>query len=696
MGTVNFIRTCLRNKNSAWIFLIPLFFNLLTNFAHASTEPSAYDIMKPPDFRSVKLSPNGKYVALVQIKTNKHCLDNYGSIVKHDKAKCRDKERAHRSTHQVVIIDLNSTTIIANIPAPENYYISWLEWANDERFLVSLYRPRAVSKGGSRYIIGGSRIVSRSINSDKSTILFEGQKYIAKQNKNLSRITNMLRGDPEHVIMPARKNGRLDLWKVNIITGQATRIAEGKNRTFYWYTNTIGKPILRFDCMGRFCHKVGVFAFNDKLELWKKIKTFRRKPDENEDDYGFWPIAAALKPGQFYVFSNEDTDEYRSIKLYDITTEEFIKTIFTPPKGDVGGAVLNLQTGKYAGAWFYEDRLKYSFEDPKLQMHFNGLNKFFNNQENIELLGFNSEGTKAVIYVSSPNNPGEYHVYNMKTHNVLRLFGTYLNLDERLATTSKILSIPTQDGSIITAYHTYPRGKNLRQAPLLVMPHGGPEVRDYYDYDKTIQYFATHGYQVLQVNFRGSSGFGRKFAEAGYGEWGGTMQNDVMDAVKFLYNQNLASASNACIVGYSYGGYVALYAGASTPKMFKCIVSGGGVSDLLLSLKRTKKNYGSSSESYKYWLKSIGKPKTDKKHLQEISPVNSAHEFKVPVMLIHGENDYTVDISHSEKMYKALTKAGADVEFVKLEDVGHTNWDLETEILYLETVEGFVAKHLKK
>ncbi len=660
----------------------------------AASPPSAFDFMKPSSFSKVELSPSGRYVAFIRVQTDKYCINKYGAMVKGEKLWCKQKKKSYRSTHQIAIFDLDTSKIIKIFPLPENYLVSWLEWASDERFLAAIYIPN--TRGGRSYgaVSGGSRVLSLHINSTDYVALFSNQTIIHRQNKNLTRITNMLRQDPDHVIIPARKGGELDLWKVNILSGDAEKIAEGKRGTFHYFTDKAGKPILRFDCVGRWCFKVKVFAFDNAEEGWKNIKTFEILPDEDEEDYDFWPIAAAPISGQFYVISDEG--ERRSVKLYDIKTEKFIKTVFDHPQVDVGGVVLDLQTGVYAGAWYYEDRLGYSFENPKLQQYYNGLNKYFGNKENVALLGFNADGSKAVVYVTSPNNPGEYHVYNMKSQQVMRLFGRRDHMDERLASSADILQIPTRDGKTVTAYHIYPTGKKSAKTPLLVMPHGGPERRDYYDYDTTVQYFVTRGYQVLQVNFRGSSGFGRAFAEAGYGEWGGVMQDDVIDAVKYLYNKSLASADNTCIVGYSYGGYVALYAGANTPEMFKCIVSGGGVTDILADLKQTKLVFGKESETYEYWLDSMGDPKLDKEKLKAASPVNMAAKFTAPVLLVHGEKDGIVKISQSVKMRKALKKAGKEVEFFRLEDARHAKWRLEQKILYHETIEKFLDKHLTK
>jgi dipeptidyl aminopeptidase/acylaminoacyl peptidase len=196
------------------------------------------------------------------------------------------------------------------------------------------------------------------------------------------------------------------------------------------------------------------------------------------------------------------------------------------------------------------------------------------------------------------------------------------------------------------------------------------------------------------MNFRGSSGYGKAFAEAGYREWGGLMQDDISDTVKYFHDRGLASADKTCIVGYSYGGYAALYGGASTPELYKCVVSGGGVSDLKLSLKNTKRDYGKDSETYEYWLKSQGDPQIDAQMLAQKSPVNMAEDFQAPVLLIHGERDGNVHVEQSESMEEVLKEAGKAVTFIELEDEGHSGWSLENEMIYYESIEAFLQEHI--
>lgn len=685
-----------------WVSVTTL---LLSSAFAADEPPSAVDFMQASDYRAVELSPSGEFFAFVRAQTMQVCLGRSGEIDLSDKAKC--KEKVYRTIHQINVFEMAGLSQVMVISVPENYYISWLEWASDDRLLAAVYRPTTYGKRRVSY--GGARIVSFSI-ADKNdqVMLFEGQKRVSRQNSSLTRITNMLRDDPDHVIMPASRDSDLDLWKVNILTGAAKRIAIAKSGTFYWYTDKKGRPTLRFDCNNRRCRKIRVYKnislpkdgsdianSEDKTDWkWEKIKTFTIKPDEDEEDYDFWPIAPTENPDQYYVLSQEEDDARRSIKIFDLAKKEYIKTVYEHPKYDVVGALKTLQTGEYAGAWYYDDRLNYHFTDKNQAKHYKAIQKYFKNEMNVHLLGYSGDGNKLMVYATGPQDPGTYYVYDFKARQIEPLIHRKPNLTAKLNGKSKILSIPTRDGQVITAYRNYPRNHPGASAPLIVMPHGGPEVRDYYDYDATVQYFVSRGYQVLQPNFRGSSGYGREFAEAGYGEWGGVMHEDLTDSVNYLYGRGTAKAENSCIFGYSYGGYAALYAAAKTPEMYQCVISGGGVSDLLLDLKQTQKDHGKDSESYEYWLESIGDPATEKDKLKEISPVSMAESFKAPVLLIHGEYDGIVDVKQSEIMRKALKKVGAEVEYLELEDEGHYGWDVETHKLYLETVETFLAKNL--
>lgn len=655
------------------------------------TPPSAFTFMKRPTYDEVTLSPDGRHVASIWLHMKKSCREGAEKPPLLSTDGCHPEDLSIRTLHNIEVRNIATSEIVKTFTLPLRGFPTRLEWASDDHLLVTGFWQPFLRD--NMIIIGGTRIFSVPLDDTPAKYLFTGQEGVAQQNWNLSEISNPLRHDPQNIIMPANNNGDLDLWKVNVVNGSAIRVASGKNRTFHWYTDDEGRPLMRFDCKGRSCRKVHVFKTRDSGQTWEKIKTFKTRPDEDSEEYDFWPISQSENPNQFYVMSYEDTDERQSIKLFDLESETFVKTIFEHPDVDAAGAYIDPSTGKYLGAWFYQDSLNYAFEDPQLQSHYDKLKAHFEEHDNVRLLGFNADITNAVVHVSSPSNAGEFYVYHVARNAVESLFRGNTDLPKQLPTRTDILKIPVSANLSITAYHTVPKTVSPSN-PLLIMPHGGPESQDVMDYEPWIQYFASRGYQVLQVNFRGSSGYGRAFAEAGYNEWGGIMQNDLNAAIQYLYDNNKASPENSCIVGYSYGGYAALYAGAATPELVTCVVAGGGVSDLRRFLKQVKSDAGSDSGLYEYWVTSIGDPKLDKEALDSVSPINMIPAFDDPVLLLHGENDRTVDISQSKKMFKALKKAGKDTDFVMLEGQGHSNWSTHDDILYLESIEAFLLKEL--
>lgn len=661
--------------------------------ASAQTPPSAFEFFSAPTYSQTVLSPSGSFIAMVHATTEKKCVNSTGQVSAYT-TKCGERNARYRANYQIVIYDVNASATVSVLPMPEDIYVQWLEWANDDRLLAAIARRTTTNLRGTKATIGGSRIISIPNGQGEFITLFEDSRAKSRANFDISTVTNLLRSDPDHVIVPAYMGNDLDLWKVNIQDGKYERIATGNLGTFRWFTNRDGKPIFRFDS-NLYGTKISVYAWSDEKNNWEHFKTFKLKNLNDEEGFDFEPVTDAEKPGQIYVVSHEENDARRAIKIFDIKSKEYVETVFEHDVYDVGGALLDVKTGEYAGAWYIADRLEQVFLDSRAQAHFRGLNAFFDNKENVRFLGFDSAGDKAVVYVSSPNNPGAYYIYDIKNARVAPIMTRREQLSKTQFGRAEILNINTRDGKSITGYLTLPPNYDAQNPPpLIVMPHGGPEVRDYYDFDAYSQYFAVRGYQVLQVNFRGSSGYGKDFAEAGYGEWGGLMQNDVTDAVLSLQQSGRAKPEQTCIVGFSYGAYVALYGAAATPDLYKCAAGISGASDLVASLSESKRQYGGDSETYDYWLKSIGDPKADEVTLTQKSPINLVEQIRAPVLLIHGEDDTIENVKQSQRMHKALTDAGRDVEYLELEFEGHRGWSLETQILVVETIERFLAENL--
>jgi len=640
------------------------------------------------------ISPSGKYVAFVKNQSNLFCKGDKEKRVK-NKSECGELGTVWLAENDIIIYDLDKQESAKVVKIPFNTYVGWLEFGTDNRLLASIITPTSFAVIGNRIYFGGARTVSVPVDdklagTSKTVILFENEKRLLQSNMRLANITNLLPDDPKHILMPARRNNDADLWKVNIISGDAERIAKGKSGTFYWYTNRAGEPVFRYDC-SRKCRKIKIYAPGEKQGKWDKIREFKIKADDDFEDIDFLPVAPTDKPTQFYVVSQDKDDLRRSVKIFDIETKSFVKLAYENPEYDVSGAISNPINGAYMGASFYADRLQYDFEDPEMQKYFRRLDKYFDNKANIQFLGWNVPRTKIVIYVTAPNRVGTYYIYDVTLNTVTDIVDSRPKLQEGLQSDARVIDIPTRDGETISAYHYYPEGQQTGK-PLIVMPHGGPHVRDYFDYDPWVQYFVYQGYQVVQMNFRGSDGYGRAFEEAGYGEWGGLMQDDVTDTAKYFHSRGIASPNKTCIVGYSYGGYAALYGAATTPELYKCAVSGGGVSNLPLTLKNDKKEL--SDENYDLILASIGDPKVDKEKLTALSPEFMADKINVPVLILHGEEDSRVKFHQAERMKEALETAGKDVTLVPLRGEGHKSWSSKSTRLYLESIVLFLEEHI--
>ena len=269
-------------------------------------------------------------------------------------------------------------------------------------------------------------------------------------------------------------------------------------------------------------------------------------------------------------------------------------------------------------------------------------------------------------------------------------------LNWRPLPTGSVVKRKARDGVELSGYLLRPPGaEKAEKMPLVVLPHGGPEIRDHLDFDPWTQMLTAQGYAVFQPNFRGSDGFGRAFMESGWGEWGGKMQDDITDGLDALIANGSVDPARVCIVGASYGGYAALAGIVRTPDRYRCAISVSGISDLDALVKWERGNgWTDDSDGYQHILKMIGNPAKDAARLAATSPALQASAVKATVLLIHGNEDEITPATQSERMKRALDKAGKKAEFIRLPLVGHRGWRPKTERQVLTTIQAFLLTNL--
>lgn len=296
-----------------------------------------------------------------------------------------------------------------------------------------------------------------------------------------------------------------------------------------------------------------------------------------------------------------------------------------------------------------------------------------------------------VIWSGGAGNPGAYYYFRPDK----RRMELIAHVNEELAPSDlaikKYVSYVARDGLEIPAYLTLPRGREERNLPLIIFPHGGPfDVRDSSEYDPVSQLLANRGYVVLQPNFRGSGGYGKAFYEKGEGQWGRGMQDDLDDGMDWLVKQGIVDPKRVCIVGGSYGGYAALWGATRNPDRYRCAASWAGVSDLGRQLK-FQLNFGISQRYRKDWRQAVlGQDKFDSK---SVSPLHTIHQLKVPVLVAHGKVDQTVPLYQSQLYAEALTKSGKQHEYVMIPDEGHNFSTSVNFVTWLSRLDAFLAKH---
>jgi dipeptidyl aminopeptidase/acylaminoacyl peptidase len=645
-------------------------------------KPTLEDFLGPIDFWSPELSPSGQYLAGVR----------------------REGEGEY-----LITLDLNDEASTPKGMAMGDSYVRWTEWVTDDRLLMSVMSYFDIRTGDmlsrddmkdlpSRAIpFAVTRIMAMDRDGGNVVILF-GDDRRMNRNFNLGRVVSFLRDDPDHVLISAYRGGDLDLFKVSVVDGSFERIALGTDNTYSWYVDRKGEPAFRFNTNRR-GSIIYIYAREDRANgkiKWRKVKTIRlNRNRRDESATEFRPISAGPTETTYYVAARPEGEDRTGIYLYDFEKDEFVETVRTHDRLDIENAIFNRTTKELQGVYYQDDRLVIEYEDPEVQSHMNGLQAYFGENQNVIPMMSSKDGKVWLVFANGPGDSGSYHIYDVEKTFARELGANKSALSGKMLGDATIISYTARDGLELRGYLTRPRDLAEGEIPpLIVRPHGGPEARDTLSFSYDVQVLVAAGYQVFQPNFRGSSGYGKAFADKGRRQWGKAMQTDLDDGFAHLVEAGLADANNACIMGASYGGYASLAAVTLTPDQYQCAIAIAAPSDLREMLKWERKEEGRDSESYKYWREHIGDPRKDKDAIDAVSPAHLADRVQVPVLLIHGDKDGVVPVEQFEIMEKALKKADKDFDTLRMEEAGHSYRSDEDERReYLKILE-FLGEHL--
>jgi dipeptidyl aminopeptidase/acylaminoacyl peptidase len=502
------------------------------------------------------------------------------------------------------------------------------------------------------------------------------------------QIIDMLEGNDEEIIIGMNKEMKelFEPYRINIITGEIKKIAENKDLAApisTWKTDHNGRLLLAIQMIDGINQKILYRSSED--EPFKESITTSFKE-------GLTPMFFDFeKPNVIYALSNIGRDK-ETVVRFDLEKKKEIEALFNHSEADIESLHYSKKNKRLLYAKFTLDKTEYHFFDEDTERRYNKLKEQFPNDE-IVVTAYNREEDKYMLRTYNDKTSGAYYYYDSDSEEVTKLVDIAPWLNERDMADMTPIAYTSRDGLTIHGYLTLPKGVEAKNLPVIIHPHGGPWVRDKWGYNPSNQLLASRGFAVFQMNYRGSTGYGREFWEASFKEWGNKMQNDITDGVNWLISEGIADPNRVAIYGGSYGGYATLAGITFTPELYACAIDFVGVSNLHTFLNTIPP----------YWKpyldmmhEMVGHPVEDSVDMANASPVNFVDNITCPLFVVQGANDPRVNIDESDQIVQRLRKRGIEVPYMVKYDEGHGFRNEENRIEFYKAMLGFLSMHLKK
>ncbi len=542
-------------------------------------------------------------------------------------------------------------------------------WANNSRILF-------VKDTG-----GDENFQLYGVNADGSDM-----KALTAFPKVRTMIIDDLPDIEEEVIIGLNKRNPqvFDPYRLNIVTGEMTMLAENPGNIQGWMTDHDGKLRVAIALDGV---NTSLLYRDNETDPFKTIITTSFK--ETLSPYFF-----TFDNQRLYAASNIGRDKEALVE-FDPKTGKEVSVLYENDTYDISGASYSRKDKKLQAVSFisHQKRERHFF-DENFKIMFDKLATKLPGVE-FGLSSNTKDENKYIVVAYSDKSMGTYYVYDVTTDNLSKIADIAPWLDQSMMADMNCVEYKSRDGLRIEAYLTLPKGytmENAKNLPVVVNPHGGPWARDDWGYSSEVQFLANRGYAVFQMNFRGSTGYGKKFWETSFKEWGKTMQNDITDGVNWLIEKGIADPKKVAIYGGSYGGYATLAGMTFTPDLYACGIDYVGVSNLFTFLN-TIPPYWKPMLDMMYEM--VGDPKADSTLLASASPVFHADQIKAPLFIAQGANDPRVNKDESDQMVEALKKRGVQVEYMVKDNEGHGFHNEENRFDFYRAMEAFLEKNLK-
>ena len=579
---------------------------------------------------------------------------------------------------RIGLFDPATKAVVRLLNVPERNTLEWFAWAGSQRILISLSAMTNFDGNEIRisrlyvYDLGTQQLSfvgRRGMGFDGDDVLFTdpGGQYV------LLQMQNSIYDYPSVWRFPLDGTG----------DNGGTMVQRAKNRVWYYDADVDGVIRTGFEYVGR-----------NRMKIWYRrtpdadLEVIARLNDDTTEDEFVDVLRILGGSDEGFVLKRDDSGHV-ALRKYDFATRTAGETVYAAPGWDVTSVGFD-ESNHPLSATYTDDRDHIVWLDPAMARVQTRLERALPGKD-IWVTSRARNGSRMMVWAGREDDPGVYYIYDAAGRSLEAFSNIMPGLDPQQLVTPQPVSYPARDGTTIHGYLTLPRGREARNLPLIVLPHGGPfGIRDQLNFSTEVQFLANRGYAVLQPNYRGSGGYGDAFEKLGEGQIGRTMQDDLDDGTDWLIGRGTVDAARVCMVGSSYGGYAALWAVIRNPEKYRCAASFAGVTDWKRELsydarflsrngsRRNRKQVGGTDEEF---------------DLDTVSPVQQIARLTRPVLLAHGDADTTVPFSQFRGLRTAAERAHKPIETLVFADEGHGFDKPEDQQRWLEALEAFLARN---
>lgn len=633
----------MKHSKSSKVFTLLILFGLMTLliFSCATPEPELIPreiLFGNPTKVAPQISPDGKMLAYLAPVNN--VLNVWVKTVGEDddRAVTKDDDRGIR-----------------------RYF-----WAEDSRHIMYLQD------------VGGNenwRLYGVDLETDEI-------KDLTPYEKVQVRIVDRNKHFPDELLIGMNKEDPKvhDVYHLDLKTGELRLIAKNPGNVINWLADADFK--VRCATVSRLDGGFDLMIRDDEMAEWKEILTWGA-----DDGLTSGPISFDKGGTHIYLQDSRSVNAGRLVKMNLASGD--IEVIAEDPQYDIGGVFIHPDEYTIQAVSFFRARNEWTVLDESIKADFDAISRLDHGDFSISDRD-NADDTWLVGFTKD-NGPVSYYAFDRETKKGTFLFDHRPKLKDYKLAPMKPVSLTSRDSLTIYGYITFPIWKGKKNLPMVLNVHGGPWARDVWGYDGEAQWFANRGYACLQVNFRGSAGYGKEFLNAGDKEWGAKMHDDLIDAVNWAIDKGYADFEKVAIYGGSFGGYAALVGATFTPDVFCCAVDIVGPSNLITLIKSIPPYWSTFLATF---YKRVGNPDTEEEFLKSRSPLFKVDQIKIPMLIAQGANDPRVKQAESEQIVEAMKKKGIEYKYMLFPDEGHGFAKPENRLKFYAAAEKFLAAQL--